>query len=96
MPNWRNATAYDNDDDRDLAFTLMEGLFLELKHVSLQNKLIIGNVYKLPRDNNNANNIDAFTREYGQYYRNLVQLIPKFLSVAIMILTYLYLLANCV
>ena len=28
-----------------------------------QNKFIIGNVYNLPRDNNNANNIDAFTRE---------------------------------
>ena len=43
--------------------TIWEGLFLELKHGSLKNKFIIGNVYKPPKDNNNANNIDAFTRE---------------------------------
>ena len=47
--------------------TMWERLFLELKHGSLNNKFIIGDVYKPPRDNNNnnnnANNIDACTRE---------------------------------
>ena len=40
-----------------------EGLFLELNHNSLQNKIIIGNVYKPPRDNNSARNINAFKTE---------------------------------
>ena len=40
-----------------------EGLFIELKHDSLKNKFIIGNIYKPPKDNNNANNINAFTME---------------------------------
>ena len=41
--------------------TVWEGLFLELKHGSLKNKFVIGNIYK-PRDNNNAN-IYTFTTE---------------------------------
>ena len=43
--------------------TIWEGLFLELKHDSLKNKFVIGNIYKPPRDNNNANNIYTFTTE---------------------------------
>ena len=47
--------------------TVWEGLFLELKHGSLKNKFVIGNIYKPPppppRDNNNANNIYTFTTE---------------------------------
>ena len=39
---------------------IWEGLFLEINHNSLQNKIIIGNVYKLPKDNNRARNINAF------------------------------------
>ena len=39
---------------------IWEWLFLELKHNSFQNKIIIGNVYKPPRDNNSARNINAF------------------------------------
>ena len=42
---------------------IWEGLFLELNHNSLQNKIIIGNVYKPPRDNNSAHNINAFKSE---------------------------------
>ena len=38
-------------------------MFLELNHNSLQNKIIIGNVYKPPRDNNSARNINAFKTE---------------------------------
>ena len=40
-----------------------EGLFLELNHESIKNKIIVGNLYKPPRDNNNAANINAFTME---------------------------------
>ena len=40
-----------------------KGLFLELNHNSLQNKIIIGNVYKPPRDNNSARNINVFKTE---------------------------------
>ena len=39
---------------------IWEGLFLELNHSSFQNKIIIGNVYKPPMDNNSARNINAF------------------------------------
>ena len=42
---------------------IWEGLFLELNHNSLQNKIIIGNVYKPPSDNNSARNINAFKSE---------------------------------
>ena len=43
--------------------SIWEGLFLELKHESLQNKITIGNLYKPPRDNNSARNINAFREE---------------------------------
>ena len=39
---------------------IWEGLFLELKHSSFQNKIIIGYVHKPPRNNNRARNINAF------------------------------------
>ena len=42
---------------------IWEGLFLELNHSGFQNKIIIGNVYKPPRDNNSARNINAFKSE---------------------------------
>ena len=38
-------------------------MFLELDHNILLNKIIIGNVYKPPRDNNSARNINAFKTE---------------------------------
>ena len=38
-------------------------LFLELNHSSFQNKIIIGNVYKPPRDNNSARKINPFKSE---------------------------------
>ena len=40
--------------------TLWEGLFLELTHKLLNNKIFVGNIYKLPRDNNNPININVF------------------------------------
>ena len=42
---------------------IWEGLFLELNHNSLQNKIIISNVYKPPRDNISARNVNAFKSE---------------------------------
>ena len=51
--------------------TVWEGLFLELKHGSLKNKFVIGNIYKPPRDNNNANNIYNFTTEIEQILQEL-------------------------
>ena len=43
--------------------TIWEGLFIELKHRLINNKIIIGNIYKPPRDNNNPANIKAFITE---------------------------------
>ena len=43
--------------------TIWEGLFIEVKHRLVNNKIIIGNIYKPPRDNNNPANIKAFITE---------------------------------
>ena len=43
--------------------TVWEGLFLELTHSSLNNKIIVGNIYKPLRDNNNPANINIFMAE---------------------------------
>ena len=58
--------------------TVWEGLFLELKQSSLKNKFVIGNVYKPPRDNNNANNIYTFTSEIEPIFQELSKLVPMF------------------
>ena len=47
----------------------MGKLFLELNHNSLQNKMLICNVYKPPRDNNSARNINAFKSEIEQFFK---------------------------
>ena len=51
---------------------IWEGLFLELKHSSFLNKIIIGNVYKPPRDNNSARNINAFKWEMEPILQEIV------------------------
>ena len=42
---------------------LWDGLFLEIKHENLKNKIIVGNIYKPPKDNNNCDNINGFVSE---------------------------------
>ena len=42
---------------------LWDGLFLEIKHENWKNKIIVGNIYKLPKDNNNCGNIKGFVSE---------------------------------
>ena len=39
---------------------LWDGLFLEIKHENLKNKIIVGNIYKPPKDNNNCDTINGF------------------------------------
>ena len=43
--------------------TIWDGLFLKLKHEEMQNEVIIGNLYKPPRNNNDIANISAFIEE---------------------------------
>ena len=43
--------------------SIWEGLFLELKHESVQNKITIGSLYEPTRDNNITRNINAFRKE---------------------------------
>ena len=43
--------------------TIWDGLFLKLKIEEMQNEVIIGNLYKPPRNNNNIANISAFIEE---------------------------------
>ena len=40
-----------------------DGLFLEIKHENLKNKIIIGNIYNPPKDNNESCNIKGFVSE---------------------------------
>ena len=42
---------------------IWDGLFLEIKHDKLKNKIIIGNIYKPPKDNNNCGNVNGFINE---------------------------------
>ena len=42
---------------------IWDGLFVKLKHEKMQNAIIIGNLYKPPRNNNNIANISAFKEE---------------------------------
>ena len=44
-------------------YNLWDGLFLEIKHENLKNKIIVGNIYKPPKDNNNCGNINGFISE---------------------------------
>ena len=43
--------------------TVWEGLFVELKKESTDNKIVLGNIYKPPKQNNNLENIQKFTEE---------------------------------
>ena len=42
---------------------IWDGLFLEISHENLKNKIIIGNVYKPPKDNNNSVNVKGFVSQ---------------------------------
>ena len=42
---------------------IWDGLFLEIKHENMKNKIIVGNIYKPPKDNNNCGNVNGFISE---------------------------------
>ena len=42
---------------------ICDGLFLEIKHENMKNKIIVGNIYKPPKDNNNCGNVNGFISE---------------------------------
>ena len=42
---------------------IWNGLFLEIKHENMKNKIIVGNIYKPPKDNNNCGNVNGFVSE---------------------------------
>ena len=42
---------------------IWDGLFLEIKHENLKNKIIIDDIYKPPKDNNNSSSIKGFVSE---------------------------------
>ena len=50
--------------------TVWEGLSLELTHSSLNNMIIVGNIYKPPRDNNNPANINILWLNLNQLYKS--------------------------
>ena len=51
--------------------TIWDGLFLKLKHEEMQNEVIIGNLCKPPRNNNNIANIRAFIEEIEPILQDL-------------------------
>ena len=51
--------------------TIWDGLFLKVKHEEMQNEVIIGNLYKPPRNNNNVANIRAFIEEIEPILQDL-------------------------
>ena len=50
---------------------IWDGLFLEIKHEKLKNKIIIGNIYKPPKDNNNFGNVNGSIDELEPILRDL-------------------------
>ena len=42
---------------------LWDGLFLEINHENGKNKIIVGNIYNPPKDNNNCGIIKGFVSE---------------------------------
>ena len=42
---------------------IWDGLFLEIKHENIKNKIIVGNIYKPPKDNNNSGNVNGIINE---------------------------------
>ena len=51
--------------------TTWNGLFLKLKHEEMQNEVIIGNLYKPPRNSNNIANIRAIIEEIEPILQDL-------------------------
>ena len=51
--------------------TIWDGLFLQLKNEEMQNEVIIGNLYKPPRNNNNIAKISAFIQEIEPILQDL-------------------------
>ena len=42
---------------------IWDGLFIEISHENLKNKIIVGNIYKTPKDNNNSVNVKGFVSQ---------------------------------
>ena len=53
---------------------IWEGLFISVSGESIVKPVIIGNVYKPPRDNNNNDNIDAFMSEFTPVISKITKL----------------------
>ena len=51
--------------------TVWDGLFLNVKHEEMQNKVIIGNLYKPHRNNNNVANIRTFIEDIEPILQDL-------------------------
>ena len=58
---------------------IWDGLFLEIKHENLNNKMIIGNIYKPPKDYNNSGNTVGFVSELEPILNDLGNTNPEVL-----------------
>ena len=46
--------------------TVWEGLLISVHDPSLVKDIVVGDIYSLPKDNNNRGNVDTFARELEQ------------------------------
>ena len=51
---------------------IWDGLFIEIKHENMKNSIIVGNIYKLPKDKNNCDNVKGFVSELEPILSDLI------------------------
>ena len=51
---------------------IWDGLFIEIKHDNMKNSIIVGNIYKPPKDNNNCDNVKGFVSELEPILSDLI------------------------
>ena len=52
--------------ENNIKTNVCEGMFLEISGTHMKNKLLIGNIYELPKHNNNDENIETFLTDIEQ------------------------------
>ena len=51
---------------------IWDGLFIEIKHENMKNSIIVGNIYKPPKDNNNCDIVKGFVSELEPILSDLI------------------------
>ena len=51
---------------------IWDGLFIEIKHENMKSSIIVGNIYKPPKDTNNCDNVKGFVSELEPILSELI------------------------